>query len=205
MKEGALFSTPFPAFVICWLVNEGHSDWCEVVPLLSFLYITCISLWSILDFLALHCHRNFKHLPLWLQGYLNDNRSRYLLPSTLSLSTFWLWNPPPPGPRPLFCWESITLRLQWSWSHPSFHTYRDSLIFWLFTCMLEDVVVFKFMCPFKFKIFFFVQPSLWHMEVPGPEIKSELKLWTMPQLQQCCILNSLHHSGNSKFNIFWFW
>ena len=31
MQEGSLFSTPSPAFVICGLVNDGHSDWCEVV------------------------------------------------------------------------------------------------------------------------------------------------------------------------------
>ena len=30
------FSTPSPAFVICWLVSDGHSDWCEVVPHCSF-------------------------------------------------------------------------------------------------------------------------------------------------------------------------
>ena len=29
---GSLFSTPSPAFVICRLFKDGHSDWCEVVP-----------------------------------------------------------------------------------------------------------------------------------------------------------------------------
>ena len=27
-----VFSTPSPAFVICRLFNDSHSDWCEVVP-----------------------------------------------------------------------------------------------------------------------------------------------------------------------------
>ena len=36
MKEGSLFSAPSPAFVICRLTNDGHSDWCEVVPHCSF-------------------------------------------------------------------------------------------------------------------------------------------------------------------------
>ena len=36
MEEGSLFSTPFPAFVICILFNDGHSDWCEVVPASGF-------------------------------------------------------------------------------------------------------------------------------------------------------------------------
>ena len=32
MQEDSLVSTPPPAFVICGLMNDGHSDWCEVVP-----------------------------------------------------------------------------------------------------------------------------------------------------------------------------
>ena len=31
MQEGSFFSTPFSAFVTCKL-NNGHPDWCEVVP-----------------------------------------------------------------------------------------------------------------------------------------------------------------------------
>ena len=27
-----LYSIPSPVFVICRLFNDGHSDWCEVVP-----------------------------------------------------------------------------------------------------------------------------------------------------------------------------
>ena len=33
---GFPFSIPSPVFVICSLVNDGHSDWCEVVPHCSF-------------------------------------------------------------------------------------------------------------------------------------------------------------------------
>ena len=29
---GSLFSTPSPAFVICGLFDDGHSDQCEVIP-----------------------------------------------------------------------------------------------------------------------------------------------------------------------------
>ena len=37
-----LFSTPSPAFVICRLFNDGHSDQCEVVPHCSFdLHFSC--------------------------------------------------------------------------------------------------------------------------------------------------------------------
>ena len=36
VSEGSLFSTPFPAFVICRLFGDGHSDWYEGVPHCSF-------------------------------------------------------------------------------------------------------------------------------------------------------------------------
>ena len=31
-RKVSFFSTPSPAFVICRLFNDGHFDWCEVVP-----------------------------------------------------------------------------------------------------------------------------------------------------------------------------
>ena len=31
VQEGSLFSTPSPAFPVCRLSDEGHSDWCEVI------------------------------------------------------------------------------------------------------------------------------------------------------------------------------
>ena len=34
--EGSLFSTPSLAFIICRLLNDSHSDRCEVVPHCSF-------------------------------------------------------------------------------------------------------------------------------------------------------------------------
>ena len=32
VQKGSLFSTPSLVFVLCGLVNDGHSDQCEVVP-----------------------------------------------------------------------------------------------------------------------------------------------------------------------------
>ena len=32
----SFFSAPSPAFVICRLFDDGHFDWCEVVPHCSF-------------------------------------------------------------------------------------------------------------------------------------------------------------------------
>ena len=37
MQEASLFLTPSPAFIVCRLFVDGHSDWCEVV-------LICISL-----------------------------------------------------------------------------------------------------------------------------------------------------------------
>ena len=31
MQEGSLFSTPSPAFIVCRLFDDGHSDCCEVI------------------------------------------------------------------------------------------------------------------------------------------------------------------------------
>ena len=42
MQEGSLFSTPSPAFVICGLISDGHSDRCEVVPHGSFDLLSLI-------------------------------------------------------------------------------------------------------------------------------------------------------------------
>jgi len=36
VQEGSLFSTAPPALVICGFINDGHSDWCEVISHGSF-------------------------------------------------------------------------------------------------------------------------------------------------------------------------
>ena len=41
VQEGSLFSTPSPAFIVCRLFDDGHSDKCEVIPHCNLI---CISL-----------------------------------------------------------------------------------------------------------------------------------------------------------------
>ena len=41
MQEGSLFSTPSPAFFVCRLFDDGHSDWCEMY---LTVVLICISL-----------------------------------------------------------------------------------------------------------------------------------------------------------------
>ena len=36
VKEDSLFSPPSPAFIICVLFDNDHSDWCEVISHCSF-------------------------------------------------------------------------------------------------------------------------------------------------------------------------
>ena len=36
VQEHSLFSTPSPAFIICRLFDDGHSDWCEGISHCSF-------------------------------------------------------------------------------------------------------------------------------------------------------------------------
>ena len=35
-EKGFPFSTPSPAFIVCRLFVDGHSDWCKMIPLCSF-------------------------------------------------------------------------------------------------------------------------------------------------------------------------
>ena len=36
MKEVSLFSTPSPAFIVCRLFDNDHSDWYEMISQCSF-------------------------------------------------------------------------------------------------------------------------------------------------------------------------
>ena len=36
MQEGSLFTTPSPAFIVSRFFDNGHSDWCEVIPHCGF-------------------------------------------------------------------------------------------------------------------------------------------------------------------------
>ena len=36
VQEGSLFFTPSPAFIVCRLFDDGHSDQCEVIAHCSF-------------------------------------------------------------------------------------------------------------------------------------------------------------------------
>ena len=38
VQEHSLFSTPSPAFIVCRLFDDGHSDWCEVISPLWFWF-----------------------------------------------------------------------------------------------------------------------------------------------------------------------
>ena len=35
-EGGSLFSTPSPAFIVCGLFDDGHSNWCEIIAHCSF-------------------------------------------------------------------------------------------------------------------------------------------------------------------------
>ena len=35
-QEHSLLSTPYPAFIVCRVFDDGHSDWCEVISHCSF-------------------------------------------------------------------------------------------------------------------------------------------------------------------------
>ena len=37
VQEHSIFSTLSPAFIFCRLSDDGHSDWCEIIPHCSFV------------------------------------------------------------------------------------------------------------------------------------------------------------------------
>ena len=42
MQKHSLFSTSSPAFTVCKLFDDGHSDWCEVISHCGFDFISLI-------------------------------------------------------------------------------------------------------------------------------------------------------------------
>ena len=42
MQEGSLSSMSCPAFIICRIVDDGHSDWCEVIPHVVLISVSLI-------------------------------------------------------------------------------------------------------------------------------------------------------------------
>ena len=41
VQRDSLFSSSSLAFIVCRLQNDGHSDWCQVIPHCSF-YLNCV-------------------------------------------------------------------------------------------------------------------------------------------------------------------
>ena len=71
---GSLCSTPSPAFVICRLFSDGHSDWCEVIPHCS---LVCFSL--------ITTELGIFHVPVGQNSLLRRNAYLDLLPIFFSM------------------------------------------------------------------------------------------------------------------------
>ena len=41
MQEASLFPISCPAFIVCRIFDDGHSDWCDMIP---HVVLICISL-----------------------------------------------------------------------------------------------------------------------------------------------------------------
>lgn len=65
--------------------------------------------------------------------------------------------------------------------------FLKNIIFWFYCFLFLTSLIF-------FSFFFFSWPHPWHMQIPGPQIESELQLWCKPQLRQHQLLNSLHQT-----------
>ena len=75
VEKCSLFSVPSPAFIVCRPVDDGHSDWCKVIPHCSFdlHFSNNEQCWS-------SFHVFFRHLYVFFEEYV------YLV----LLTSFWL-------------------------------------------------------------------------------------------------------------------
>ena len=72
MQERSLFSAPFPAFIVCRLFDDGHSDWCEVISHCSFDLHFCNNEWYWASFLYLLANSliTSSNFLIWYVGFL---------------------------------------------------------------------------------------------------------------------------------------
>ena len=58
VHECSIISTPSPAFIVCWLFNDGDSDWCEVISHCGFDLHFSNNEWKRMSFLGVTSKRS---------------------------------------------------------------------------------------------------------------------------------------------------
>ena len=83
IQEGSLFSTPSPAFIVCRLFNDGHSDWSKIISHCSFYLHFSNSKW---------CWASFHVLVSCLYVFFGKVVCLGLFPTfCLGWLFFWYW------------------------------------------------------------------------------------------------------------------
>ena len=80
MQECSLFFTPSPAFIVCRLFDDGHSDWCEVVPHCGFDLHFSDNEW---------CWASFHVFVSHLEKCLFSSLAHFLIRSFIFLELSW--------------------------------------------------------------------------------------------------------------------
>ena len=83
VQEGSLFSTSSPTFIVCRFLDDGYSDWCEVILPYSF---------DLLFFNKGRCWASFYVFINYLHVFFGEMSALGLLPTFwLDCLFFWYW------------------------------------------------------------------------------------------------------------------
>ena len=91
VQEASLFSTPSPAFIVCRFFDDGHSDWCEVIPHCGFdlLFSTDYWCWASFHIFVGNLYIFLGEMSVWVFHPFLDWVVCFLILSCMTTCMFW--------------------------------------------------------------------------------------------------------------------